>query len=83
MTWLNKKFYVYTLFSLKDKKLYTGFTIDLKKDLKNMLKDYQKQQNLVVLFYLYIMNTLLIKLMLKRVKNFLKVDMGENNLIKS
>ena len=52
MTWLNKKFYVYTLFSLKDKKLYTGFTTDLKKRLKkNTLKDYQRQQNFFLLFY--------------------------------
>lgn len=30
---LKEKYYVYTLLSLKDKKFYTGFTVDLKKRL--------------------------------------------------
>ena len=30
MTFQTEKYYVYTLFSLKDKKFYTGFTSDLR-----------------------------------------------------
>jgi len=63
MTWLNKKFYVYTLFSLKDKKIYTGFTTDLKKDLKKHSKGLSKATKSRRPFLL--INTLLIKKMLK------------------
>lgn len=32
---LNRHFYTYTLYSLKDKKFYTGFTTDLKKRIRS------------------------------------------------
>jgi putative endonuclease len=60
MTWLNKKFYVYTLFSLKDKKLYTGFTTDLKKRLKEHAKGLSKatksRRPFLLIHYEYFIN---------------------------
>jgi putative endonuclease len=60
MTCLNKKFYVYTLFSLKDKKLYTDFTTDLKKRLTQHAKGLSKatkfRRPFLLIHYEYFIN---------------------------
>ena len=80
MTWLNKKFYVYTLFSLKDKKLYTGFTTDLKKRLKEHAKGLSKatkfRRPFLLIHYEYFIN----KADAKAREEFLKSGYGRKQL---
>jgi len=55
-----KRFYVYTIFSLKDKKFYTGFTIDLKKRLTEHAKGLSKatkfRRPFLLMHYEYFIN---------------------------
>jgi Predicted endonuclease containing a URI domain len=80
MTWLNKKFYVYTLFSLKNKKLYTGFTTDLKKRLKEHAKGLSKatkfRRPFLLIHYEYFIN----KADAKAREEFLKSGYGRKQL---
>ncbi len=68
---LKKRFYVYTIFSLKDKKFYTGYTINLKRRLHEHAMGLSKATRFRSdPFYLYIMNILLMRLMQKLERDF-------------
>ena len=54
------KYYVYVLFSLKDKKFYTGFTADLKDRLlrhsRGEVKSTKNRRPLKLIYYEYFIN---------------------------
>ena len=56
----DNKFYVYTLFSIKDHKFYTGFTLDLRKRLaehfKGQVKSTKIRRPFRLIHYEYFIN---------------------------
>ncbi len=60
MTFQTKKYYVYTLLSIKDSKFYTGFTTDLKNRLsrhaRGEVKSTRNRQTLRLIHYEYFIN---------------------------
>jgi len=77
------QFYVYTLFSLKDKKFYTGFTNNLKKRLIEHVKGQviaaRHRRPLKLVHYEYIIN----EQDAKAREVFLKSGFGRNQLKRS
>jgi putative endonuclease len=77
---VKQKFYVYTLFSLKDKKLYTGFTTDLKKRLtehaRGLSRATEFRRPLLLIHYEYFIN----KYDAKVREKFLKSGFGRKQL---
>jgi len=59
-TWLRKRFYVYTIFSLKDKKFYTGYSTDLKRRLQEHAKGLSRatkfRRPFLLIHYEYFIN---------------------------
>jgi len=57
---LRKRFYVYTIFSLKDKRFYTGFSTDLKRRLQEHAKGLSKstkfRRPFLLIHYEYFIN---------------------------
>ena len=74
------RYYVYTLFSLKDKKLYTGFTTDLKDRLsrhaRGEVRSTLNRRPLKLIHYEYFIN----EKDAKAREVFLKSGFGRNNL---
>ena len=60
MTFQTEKYYVYALFSLKDKKFYTGFTSDLRnrlsQDARGEVKSTTNRRPLKLIHYEYFIN---------------------------
>jgi len=77
------KFYVYVLFSLKDNKFYTGFTIDLKDRLqrhaRGEVKSTSNRRPLKLIHYEYFID----EKDAKAREVFLKSGYGRDNLKKS
>lgn len=77
------RFYVYTLFSLKDKKLYTGFTINLKDRLsrhaRGEVRSTANRRPLKLIHYEYFIN----EEDAKAREVFLKSGFGRNNMKKA
>ncbi|MDP3724081.1 MAG: GIY-YIG nuclease family protein [bacterium] len=77
------RYYVYTLFSLKDKKLYTGFTTDLKDRLsrhaRGEVRSTMNRRPLRLIHYEYFIT----EDDAKAREVFLKSGFGRNNLKKA
>ncbi len=77
---LVKRFYVYTIFSLKDKNFYTGYTTDLKRRLKEHAMGLSKatkfRRPFLLLHYEYFIN----ENDAKAREVFLKSGFGRNQL---
>ncbi len=75
-----ERFYVYTLLSLKDKKLYTGFTTNLKNRLqqhaRGEVKSTKDRRPLKLIHYEYFIN----ETDAKAREVFLKSGFGRNQL---
>lgn len=75
-----ERFYVYTLYSLKDTKFYTGFTTNLKKRLQEHarggVKSTDNRRPLKLIHYEYFIN----ELDAKAREIFLKSGFGRNQL---
>ena len=75
-----KRYYVYTLLSLKDRKFYTGFTTDLKKRLgshaRGEVKSTVSRRPLKLIHYEYFIN----KADAEAREVFLKSGFGRNQL---
>lgn len=74
------RFYVYILFSLKDKKLYTGFTTDLRNRLSEhangLVRSTKDRRSLKLIHYEYFIN----EKDAKAREVFLKSGFGRNQL---
>ena len=74
------RYYVYTLLSLKDKRFYTGFTIDLRdrisRQMRGEVKSTTNRRPLKLIHYEYFIN----KQDAKAREVFLKSRFGRNNL---
>jgi len=77
---LKKRFYVYTIFSLKDKKFYTGYTVDLRRRLKEHAMGLSKatkfRRPFLLIHYEYFIN----ETDAKARERFLKSGFGRNQL---
>lgn len=80
LTWLNNRFYVYTIFSLKDKKFYTGYTLDLRKRISEHTKGLSRatkfRRPFLLIHYEYLIN----ELDAKARERFLKSGFGRKQL---
>jgi len=79
-TWLKKRFYVYTIFSLKDKKFYTGYSTDLKRRLQEHAKGLSRatkfRRPFLLIYYEYFIN----ETDAKARERFLKSGFGRDQL---
>ena len=80
---LKKRFYTYTIFSLKDEKFYTGYTIDLKRRLQEHANGLSKatrfRRPFLLIHYEYFIN----ETDAKARERFLKSGFGRNNMKKA
>lgn len=78
--WLRKRFYVYTIFSLKDKKFYTGYSTDLKRRLQEHAKGLSRatkfRRPFLLIHYEYFIN----ETDAKARERFLKSGFGRDQL---
>jgi putative endonuclease len=83
MTFQTEKYYVYTLFSLKDKKFYTGFTSDLRNRLsqhaRGEVKSTINRRPLRLIHYEYFID----EVDARAREVFLKSGFGRNNMKKA
>jgi len=79
-TWLKKRFYVYTIFSLKDRKFYTGYTTDLKRRLQEHARGLSSatkfRRPFLLIHYEYFIN----EIDAKARERFLKSGFGRDQL---
>jgi putative endonuclease len=80
---LKEKYYVYTLLSLKDLKLYTGFSVDLQKRLVEHLKGLVSSTRIRKPFLLIHYEYFIDKQDAKSRERFLKSGFGRKQLKKS
>ena len=77
---LKKRFYTYTIFSLKDEKFYTGYTIDLKRRLQEHANGLSKatrfRRPFLLIHYEYFIN----EIDAKAREIFLKSGFGRSQL---
>ncbi len=77
---LLKRFYTYTIFSLKDKKFYTGYTVDLKRRLyehaNGLSKATKFRRPFLLIHYEYFIN----ETDAKAREKFLKSGFGRDQL---